>query len=526
MTAPGYWLVASDGGVFAYGDAGFYGSTGNLALNKPIVGMAATADGMGYWLVASDGGVFAYGDAGFYGSTGNLALNKPIVGMAATADGMGYWLVASDGGVFAYGDAGFYGSTGNLALNKPIVGMAATADGMGYWLVASDGGVFAYGDAGFYGSAGNLALNKPIVGMAATADGMGYWLVASDGGVFAYGDAGFYGSAGNLALNKPIVGMAATADGMGYWLVASDGGVFAYGDAGFYGSAGNLALNKPIVGMAATLTDRRSTPPPSGSGLSAPSGYTSQQMIFDDQFSGTTLDTTKWTSYLGAQGAVWNNRGSLPSPYSGPNVPGAGNEAAMFGPSQVNVDDGLTMRATRNANQYSGTYPWISGVVTTEGKFSLPTTGWYVQVKAKMPDQSQGMWPAIWFLPGIAGTPVNELDGYEGGFLGADPNEIMHSDYFADQGQQQNAFSVGSDVTAGYHVYGFRFLPGQSITAFFDGKQEWQVQAAAGITITGEPYEIMLELQVATQQTSGWHTVTTAATSSATMDVVEVQAYS
>ena len=39
-------------------------------LNEPIVGMAATPDGKGYWLVASDGGVFSYGDASFYGSMG------------------------------------------------------------------------------------------------------------------------------------------------------------------------------------------------------------------------------------------------------------------------------------------------------------------------------------------------------------------------------------------------------------------------------------------------------------------------
>ena len=79
-------------------------------LNKPVVGMAATPDGNGYWLVASDGGIFNYGDAGFYGSTGSIQLNKPIVGMAATPDGKGYWLGASDGGVFNYGDAGFFGS--------------------------------------------------------------------------------------------------------------------------------------------------------------------------------------------------------------------------------------------------------------------------------------------------------------------------------------------------------------------------------------------------------------------------------
>ena len=44
--------------------------------------MAATPDGQGYWLVASDGGIFNYGDAAFYGSTGGTPINKPIVGMA------------------------------------------------------------------------------------------------------------------------------------------------------------------------------------------------------------------------------------------------------------------------------------------------------------------------------------------------------------------------------------------------------------------------------------------------------------
>ena len=49
--------------------------------------MAATPDGKGYWLVASDGGIFTFGDARFFGSTGGVHLNQPIVGMAATPDG-------------------------------------------------------------------------------------------------------------------------------------------------------------------------------------------------------------------------------------------------------------------------------------------------------------------------------------------------------------------------------------------------------------------------------------------------------
>ena len=56
-----------------------------MRLNKPIVGMAPTPSGGGYWLVASDGGIFAFGNAGFFGSTGAMRLNQPIVGMAPHA---------------------------------------------------------------------------------------------------------------------------------------------------------------------------------------------------------------------------------------------------------------------------------------------------------------------------------------------------------------------------------------------------------------------------------------------------------
>ncbi len=245
-----YWMVASDGGIFTFGNAGFFGSAGGLPLVKPVVGMAPTHSKDGYWLVASDGGIFSYGDATFHGSMGGKPLNKPIVGMAATPDGGGYWLVASDGGIFSFGDAGFFGSMGGKPLNKPIVGMASTSDGLGYWLVASDGGIFSFGDAAFHGSMGGKPLNQPIVGMASTPDGLGYWLVASDGGIFDFGDASFFGSAGGTPLNRPAVGLATTPDGRGYWIVASDGGVFNYGDANFYGSEGGIRLNKPMVGIA------------------------------------------------------------------------------------------------------------------------------------------------------------------------------------------------------------------------------------------------------------------------------------
>jgi hypothetical protein len=252
MPTEGYGLLGSDGGMFAFGNANFYGSEGAAHLNEPVVAMAASPHAGGYWLVASDGGVFAFGDARFWGSTGATRLNKPVVGMAATPDGGGYWLVASDGGVFAFGDARFWGSTGATRLNKPIVGMAATPDGGGYWLVAKDGGIFAFGDAAFLGSMGATPLNQPIVGMAADPATGGYWEAAADGGIFAF-NAPFYGSMGGTPLNQPIVGIAVDRATGGYWEAAADGGIFAF-NAPFYGSMGGTRLKGRVVGIAALNT--------------------------------------------------------------------------------------------------------------------------------------------------------------------------------------------------------------------------------------------------------------------------------
>jgi len=141
------------------------------------------ADGGGYWLVASDGGIFAFGDAAFHGSMGGHFLDAPVVGMAASPDGGGYWLVASDGGIFAFGDA---------ASMVPWAVMRSTSHGgYGRYLRRGrllDGGVrrrdLRFRRRRLPWFMGGHALDEPMVGMAATSDGGGYWTVASDGGIF------------------------------------------------------------------------------------------------------------------------------------------------------------------------------------------------------------------------------------------------------------------------------------------------------------------------------------------------------
>ncbi len=243
----GFRMFSGDGGVFAFGDSGYYGAATG-ATQSLVVGMATTRDGRGYWLVARDGNVFHFGDAGAFGSMSGVHLNRPMVGIAATPSGRGYWLVASDGGIFSFGDARFYGSTGNIRLNQPIVGMTSTASGHGYWFVAADGGVFAYGDARFFGSAAGRSTS--VVGMATSGTGHGYWIAAGDGQVFGFGDARVSRSGPILGLRLPVMGIEATPDGGGYWMAGADGGLFVSGDAPYIHWPGPLLLRRIIRGIS------------------------------------------------------------------------------------------------------------------------------------------------------------------------------------------------------------------------------------------------------------------------------------
>ena len=136
-------------------------------MNTPIAHVISTPDGGGYWLVAADGGTFAFGDAGFFGSMGGDHLDAPVVNMAPTrtarllVGGQGWrrlclWRCAT------------LRVDGRPHLNAQIVGIAADPQTGGYWLVASDGGIFAF-NAPFYGSTGGIRLQQPVNGMTTAA---------------------------------------------------------------------------------------------------------------------------------------------------------------------------------------------------------------------------------------------------------------------------------------------------------------------------------------------------------------------
>lgn len=298
--------------MLAYG-APDHGSTAGIALNAPVVGIAASPDGAGYWEVASDGGVFSFGGARYAGSLGDIHLNQPIVGMAPTATGNGYWLVAADGGVFMFGDAPFLGSTGDRQLGDPVVALVAAPVGAGYWLVTAGGAVFGFGTALVRGDLSANRQPNPVVGMAATPTGDGYWLATADGGVFTFGGAAFAGSLGGQRLDEPVVGIAGAGRGA-YWLVTRDGAVYSYGGATFAGSAAD-ACKDAVLGLAVHRGGGYwlGTAPLPGAWLGSP-----------DPLARTASESAQLASLLrlrqGCQAAASPQRGVLAHPLPGARV--------------------------------------------------------------------------------------------------------------------------------------------------------------------------------------------------------------
>ena len=109
--------------MFNYGDAAFYGSTSARHLTKHIVGIAPAAGGKGYWLVASNGSVYAFGPrATNYGSGAGLS-PQPVKAIVPTANGAGYWVVSANGTAAGFGNAGAQGSA--TSAKYTVVGGAA-----------------------------------------------------------------------------------------------------------------------------------------------------------------------------------------------------------------------------------------------------------------------------------------------------------------------------------------------------------------------------------------------------------------
>ena len=145
----GYWLVGSDGGIFTFGSAQFYGSTGSLHAPAPrgrascprltAAATGSTPPTAGSSPSATPSSTARSRASGSIPAGSGLpnSLNAPIVGMVPSTDGNGYFMVASDGGVFAFGDAHFAGSCPGIG-GCSGAAVAVMPDASGQRLLARD----------------------------------------------------------------------------------------------------------------------------------------------------------------------------------------------------------------------------------------------------------------------------------------------------------------------------------------------------------------------------------------------------
>lgn len=165
----GYRLLGADGGVFAFGDAGFFGrdGTGPESGRRVAIGHH---DPSAYWIVTERASGSLVGAEGIRSRFIVSHLSRPIVGLATDAGTGAGWMVGTDGFVIPMPGAGHHGSATGLRLAAPVAGMAPARGG--YWLAAADGGVFAFGDAPFLGSMAGTPLAAPVVDIAPSVAGV------------------------------------------------------------------------------------------------------------------------------------------------------------------------------------------------------------------------------------------------------------------------------------------------------------------------------------------------------------------
>ncbi len=279
-----------------------------------------------------------------------------------------------------------------------------------------------------------------------------------------------------------------------------------------------VALVAVLLSVLVTVISRKAP------GMAPPAGYSADQLIFDDQFSGTSLNSAHWNTFMSGQGAaIWNSDG-LPA---GDSAAGTHFHQTYFSPSQVTVNDGLTLTMVPDTKYSSLGYGYRSGVVTTGDKFTLQSG--YVQIKAKMSEASRGGWPAIWFIDPNSGGGSQEIDLQEGGFTPKDAglpsrtpeNNIFVSTYHTPSDSQSDfSYATRKPMNARFNIYGMEYIPGRSIKTYFNGR----LVGSWTQNISTTPYEIVIWNTQASVNTSGFHT-TGESPNPSDLSVAEVQAY-
>ena len=220
-----------------------------------------------------------------------------------------------------------------------------------------------------------------------------------------------------------------------------------------------------LAGVPTTVVDAATTVLPTKTSttterlsdqMAPPTGYSASQMIFDDQFSGTSLNSSNWSPQLGDEDSTWDDGGKIAAPFSGPSTP-VTKEEAMFGPSQVSRRQRVDARGEAEHELTGLEHLSVDQRCGDHRRQVQPCrrAGWYVSrcTRRRCPTPVPGH-VAGHLVPACGRRAPPTTTSSTGTRVGAPGStdariEVVHSASFADQGQQgsgQQRHDVGCDV--------------------------------------------------------------------------------
>jgi len=213
-----------------------------------------------------------------------------------------------------------------------------------------------------------------------------------------------------------------------------------------------------------------------------PSGVVRGPLILREEFSGSTLDTDRWSPCY-----WWATDGCT-------NL--SNNELEWYVPEQVKVSDGI-LRLEARREQVVGidgrTFDYVSGLISnlSPRRTHFSFTFGYVEARVRIPE-GQGLWPALWMLP-TTRQSLPEVDIFE--FVGERPDVVeMHTHWLEDgRERQRGAEYRGPNFADGWHTFGLEWKP-DSLTWIVDGEVRWQVTNV--VEIPQEPMYLVANLAV------------------------------
>jgi len=359
-----------------------------------------------------------------------------MVVSAAPPVGQTIWIKASATGRFVSADQ-------NRGAVAPLVADRTAMTGWEQFQVVDVGGGFialrAMGTGRFVSADTNLGAWAPLVADRPTASTWEHFTWADLGG-------------GAFTLKGRITGRFVAADlNRGTWApLVSDRTAASTWETFTWGPVGSTPPPPP--------------PPPTG----APPGF--PNLIWSDEFNGTTINGSNWTYDLGNSG-FGNNE-----------LQNYTNRA-----ENARIENGMLVIEARRENLGGSAY--TSARLKTQGRQSFGANTW-IEARIRVP-QGQGIWPAFWTLGNSISTigwpSCGEIDIME--MRGQNPFQNLGTMHWAnDNGSYA---SYGGNITSsvsladGFHVFAMSRTT-TTMRWYLDGVQYHEANIAGGINSTSE----------------------------------------